>query len=379
MMLGVAAVAGGCGSLWLNEEGGWARATGVCALGGCDLEVLRAAGQVASLTGGGPGLERMLLRLDAASPYAWMEMATADAKVGEYCVGRAEQLGPLVGPLQLRVLNFHMGVNHKEAILRTGAKLLAISRSYDPYVFQYYREAGASFDEVRRGGIPEDASAAAAWLADVTGQGREAAAAVWAWMEGQGLVSSEAAVSFSGAQLRWGYPNEASRNWQRYVGVAERREAGNLIFNPKFERPFLPGPFDWRVSVCPGVTTGFEEGGVLRVEFLGEQNVSYRHVTQLVAAGGGRWQLKARAKAEGLTTNQGPFLEVRDAEAPQRFLFEGEQLIGTTEWREWSFDLEVPAAARLLEVSVARRVSAKLDNKIEGVFRVSGLRLEARD
>lgn len=381
--LGLAAMAGGGASLWLNEQGGWARAGGVCALGGCDLELLRAAERVASFSGGKRGMDETLLRLDVASPYAWMEAATkfdaeGHAALGQYCVGRAEQLGPRVGPLQLRALNYHMGTNRKDAILRSGMRLLAISRSYDVYVFQYYREAGASPGEVLRLGIPEDAGAGAAWLGYVIGQGRaDETATAWAWLEGKGLVSPEAASSYTNALLLWGHAEEASRIWQRYLGQAERREAGNRIFNPKFLRPFAPGPFDWQIGTCPGVVIGFEEGGIVRVEFLGERNVDFRQVTQLVAVRGGRWRLRARVKSEGLTTNQGLILRVRDPEAAQRFLFESEQLSGTTGWRDWVFDLDVPAGTRLLEVGLARRVSSKLDNKIQGVAWVRDLKLEA--
>lgn len=353
-------------------------------MGGCDLELLRAAEQVAAFAGVDRGMGRMLLRLNAASPYAWMEMATelevdGEPALGEYCAGRAEELGPWVGPLQLRALNFYMGRNEKAAILRTGMRLLAISRNYDSYVFKYYREAGAGLEEVLRRGIPEDAGAGAAWLSYVIGEGgKEEPAAVWAWMEGKGLVSREASSIYTNVLMRWGRVDEAGRTWERYLGRGARREAGNRIFNPKFQRPFVPGPFDWQVGECAGVTIGFEEGGDLRVEFLGERNVDFRHVTQLMPVSGGRWRLRARVKAEGLTTNEGLILRVRDAEAAQRFSFESEQLSGTTGWRDWAFELDVPAATRLLEVGVARRASAKLDNKIHGVAWVSDLKLEAR-
>ena len=92
---------------------------------------------------------------------------------------------------------------------------------------------------------------------------------------------------------------------------------------------------------------------------------------------GGRWHLRARVKSEGLTTNEGLLLRVRDAEVPQRFSFESEQLRGTSDWQDWAYDLDVPAGTRLLEVGVARRMSSKLENKIRGVAWVRDVKLES--
>ncbi|QOY86250.1 hypothetical protein [Paludibaculum fermentans] len=380
VMLGLAAVAGGGASLWLNELAGWRRAWVACRLGGCELEILRAAEPAENR----PGMDRDLLRLDAASPYAWMSRglhlaAQGQMESGAYCVRRAEQLGPWVGPVQARALNYWMGRESKDGVLRTGARLLAISREYDAVVFRYYRESGTSLEELKRSGVPEDAGAGAAWLADEAGNDHEAGAgAAWAWLSGRGLITREALSTYTSALVKWGRIEEARRIWDGQVNQAERREPGNLVFNPKFLQPFLPGPFDWHVGVCAGVRIGFEEEGTIQVEFLGAENVEFQHVTQTIPVGAGRWRMKARVKSDGLSTNEGLLLRVRDPERPQRFSFESRQLSGTNAWESWVYDLDVPMGTRVLELGLVRHSSEKLDNRVRGVAWVRALRLEPR-
>jgi hypothetical protein len=385
LTLGLLALTGGGVSFWLSGAGHPMGRPAFCRLGLCEPDDLKA--EVRALV-----VERRemkeaereqlkLLALDAASPYMWMDTAmvleaAGDAKQAEQCVRRAEALGPDLAPLQMRVLHFELNEGSPEGVLRVGRTLLGITRGYDDFVFTYYEQMDCGPGEILGRGMPKVGEAAAGYLNRLIGKGDAAGAAqAVQWMTKNGAMTEKGADAYSAYLLKTGKAEESKGLWDAFHKDAARRKPDDLLYNADFARPFAGGPYDWAIGECKGVQLSAGEGGVLRIEFLGESNVAYHHVSQLVLVRGGTYRFGARVKAEGLSTNEGVAIRLRDREAPARFTFVSDQMHGTTDWTDWNYTVVIPEATRLLEISIIREPSTKLDNRIRGAALVSGLSL----
>ncbi len=169
--------------------------------------------------------------------------------------------------------------------------------------------------------------------------------------------------------------------WSDYRAVAYGQEDGaDRLTNAKFEREPLESPFDWAVTPQPGVS--FRREGGLEVSFRGETNLSLANVRQVSFIRPGHHRLVVDVSHEGLTTDQGPYVRLFDAEQPGRMTVQTEMFRGSAGRRSVTVDFVVPAGSRLLAVQLERRPSEKFDNKITGtlhLYRVSLNELTAKN
>jgi hypothetical protein len=385
LALGLLSLSGGGITFWLNGTGHPMGAPVFCRSGMCSPEDLKE--EVRALVVAGASMKQAereqleLLSLDAASPYAWMDtavvlQAAGDPDKAEPCARRAEALGPHLAPLQMRVLHFELNRGSREGVLRVGKTVLGLTRDYDDFVFTYYEQLDFGAADILGRGMPKDGDAPTGYLSRRLGKGDSAGAAEAAqWMMTEGVMTERGAETYSGYLLKLGEIAASRALWDSVHTDEGRRVQGNLLYNPGFARPFARGPYDWTIAECAGVQTSGGEGGVLQIEFLGERNVAYHHVSQMVLADPGTYRFVARVKAEELSTNEGVAIRLRDREVPARFTYVTPQVRGTTDWMEWASTVVVPHGTRLLEVSVIREPSTKLDNRIRGIALVKGLSL----
>lgn len=155
------------------------------------------------------------------------------------------------------------------------------------------------------------------------------------------------------------------------------------VNNPGFEKAVSKGGFDWRLSnrrdqgwrIQPVEGTAKEGRHSLQVTFTGEQNCSFAHLSQVVPVTPGRsYRLTAWWKGEGLSTDQGPFLEIYGYDA-KGLRVRGPMLSGTRDWEEVSLDFSVPQECHAVVIRLRRLPSRKLDNKIKGRMWVDDFRL----
>lgn len=161
---------------------------------------------------------------------------------------------------------------------------------------------------------------------------------------------------------RW---NEAYLAWADGLPDRLQSELGN-VYNGGFETEPSNRGFDWRLSEVAGAyVERLHSAGVggelaLRVSFEG-QRVPFHHVRQLLALPVGRYRLDGRARAEGLRTERGLSWRVFCADNG-RSLASSEPLTGTTTWRGFSFEFEVPEAGcggQWLQLELPARIPAE--------------------
>ena len=139
------------------------------------------------------------------------------------------------------------------------------------------------------------------------------------------------------------------------------------FYNGSFETESLGSGFDWRVSSNDDAearrdTTVAKEGlASLMVSFSGRQNIDYAGVTHdLVVEKGKRYNLTFWMKTEGISTNEGMFVEVLGCQDCQP----SEKQLGTTYWQQ--FPIPFTAAADLVTVRLRRVPTNKFDNLLKG-------------
>jgi hypothetical protein len=169
---------------------------------------------------------------------------------------------------------------------------------------------------------------------------------------------------------------------QRFPGQIHRPSSSNLVTNGRFEFDPLNGGLDWRVIPTGGVIVSLDSGGAfagaraLRISFDGSRNVDYGHVFQYVLVQPNtRYRFSARMRVQGITTDSGLRLEVRDAYNMRNPLVSTENLVGTSGWSEQRGVFTTLADTHLLLVRLVRPASDKLDNQITGTAWIDDVNL----
>ncbi|MGA9479598.1 MAG: hypothetical protein WBV21_17620, partial [Desulfobacterales bacterium] len=114
----------------------------------------------------------------------------------------------------------------------------------------------------------------------------------------------------------------------------------------------------------------------LRVNFSGRENIEFYHVYQIITADPqAKYRLTYAWKSQGITTDQGPFVEIYgyDKEGLYRA---GPMITGTHEWSKESIEFEMPKGCRAAVVRLRRQPSNRFDSRIRGTVWLDGFRLE---
>ena len=162
----------------------------------------------------------------------------------------------------------------------------------------------------------------------------------------------------------------------------ESEQDANLITNGDFEAEILNGGLDWRINSTPGDVISidksiFRDGGhSLRIQFDGKQNLSEALIFQYVPVRPNTsYQFMAYMRSQGITTDNGPRFQIRDADNPVGLSFQSSDLVGNSPWVRRQLDFKSGAGTRLLEIRITRPLSRKLDNKSAGTIWVDQLKL----
>ena len=141
--------------------------------------------------------------------------------------------------------------------------------------------------------------------------------------------------------------------------------------------------FGWRQGRAAGAEVRREQrretgGHAVRFHFLGTANLRYDHFFQYVAVEPGQaYELRFAAKSERLSTDRGPYVEVRGMECPG-FRAASPEITGTRGWGGEALSFEVPDGCRVVRVAVRRDESLKFDNKIAGDFWIDDVEIVQR-
>ena len=190
---------------------------------------------------------------------------------------------------------------------------------------------------------------------------------VWRKISANGKPDAQTALQYAHFLLGKKRITESRTIWQEYLG-------DEAITNAGFENEITRRGFDWRDSsdkngnwLIARVRHGAYEGNhALRISFAGRQNISFHHLYQIVpVVPQKRFRLRYAWKSTGITTDQGPFVEIIGYD--QKGLYQsGPMITGTHKWQQATIEFQAPEGCRAVVVRVGRRPSHRFDSKIKG-------------
>jgi hypothetical protein len=169
----------------------------------------------------------------------------------------------------------------------------------------------------------------------------------------------------------------AKEIWQEIVG-------NDGLTNPGFEEPITRQGFDWRYwdendghwELARTSDRVVEGDHALKVTFNGSENLFFQHLYQIVpTTPGAHYQLAYSWKAMGVTTDQGPYVEISGYNA-QGLYQTGQMMKGTVGWQSASIAFTVPTGCHAALVRLIRRPSQRFDSKIRGTVWLDNFSLD---
>ena len=159
----------------------------------------------------------------------------------------------------------------------------------------------------------------------------------------------------------------------------------NLVWNGGFEQVLSGGPLGWQIRSSPGaevervVRSDDDTGHVVRVEFDGSENLSFAGLRQVaVVPGGSRYELSYRVRSDRVSTDQGPLVELLPGNGGPA-LYSGPMILGTSEWRDESAEVEVPVGVETVQLRLRRSKSRQIDSRIAGTVWIDDVELRRPD
>ena len=200
---------------------------------------------------------------------------------------------------------------------------------------------------------------------------------VWKAMTESSAPEKEIALRYANFLLHNKYITESKKIWQQYTGIVG-------MTNPGFETELTSRGFDWcywkekeGVSEVMRVNHDTWEGDyALRIDFRGRENIAFYHVYQIITADPqAKYRLTYAWKSQGITTDQGPFIEIYGYDKEGLYKA-GPMITGTQGWRDVSIEFDMPEGCQAAVVRLRRRPSSRFDSKIRGSLWLDDFRLE---
>lgn len=344
----------------------------ICRNGGCRFDQILASAAT-------PANVSALLNEDPDDPGVWCTYgefwsAHGDDAKASAAFDRAIHLGSGLSPVLMRVANFDFTHNRKEEGLRLVPRILSLTPNFDGIVFSYVGISGEPVSRLLGTAIPPTSRAAHSWLDWVQSHGSEQDFLdTWTWMRQNGLADEKSAVEVTSTVWQRKAYRTAQELWADWLG-AHRGDylKPQLLANTGFQDAPSGTPFSWQLVSNKSVEFKRRDG--LDVHFLGQENLTTAGVRQLTAVEPGRYRFSAEVSAANITTDEGLFFQITDAENAGRLNVET-QPVGGNNSRTWiGADFVVAAGTRIIQIQLARHPSHKSYTEIQGtlhIYRVS--------
>ena len=336
-------------------------------------------------------------RLNPRDPQPWLELSAAqgfqgDVAASEASLRRADSLAPNLPPVQWVIGNFFLLQGNTDEAFRHFKTVLAGTPQYNKILFSTAWKATDDGEKILRELIPEKVGTEIDYLYYLLVQQQYAETeAVWKRIAASSEPFPPArAAGYIDLLITTQRPDEAALVWNdlQRMGVINptyQARGGNLLVNGDFEEPLLKMGFDWRIGTHEGIYVGLDGSTFhspshsILITYSGNENVNLRHIFQFVRVSPGRpYRLTGFLKTEGITTDSGPRLEVRDAYDPTALHEFSEGLPGSSGgWSQLLLDFSTSPKTQLIIVGVARLPSKKLDSLIAGKVWMDDLSLTA--
>jgi hypothetical protein len=177
------------------------------------------------------------------------------------------------------------------------------------------------------------------------------------------------------------------RVWQdleslKATGMPPRAE-GNLVTNADFQQAPSNLGMDWHIRSEQYLDTQIAEssrGNALQLVFTVPHNAEHESAFQFIPVAPGKsYELRARARSEGITSDSGPRLRVVDPVCNECVNANSDAITGSTDWRELSVRFTAAPATQLVRVSVWRPRGRSFPTDIHGQFWLDGVSLRPLD
>ena len=175
--------------------------------------------------------------------------------------------------------------------------------------------------------------------------------------------------SFLEMLLRNGKIDEAGNIWRKYINP------DSLVYNGDFSKPCMQQAFGWHCGKDQAFEKRFEETGgniegrSLHYRFKGWDNLIFQHLYQVVPlAGAKQYRFTAEFKTQKLTTDQRPFFQIYGYKCKMQNTWTemGEMVGPNQDWKLYQIDFEVPEDCAAVVISLIRKESLQIDNKLSG-------------
>jgi tetratricopeptide (TPR) repeat protein len=339
-----------------------------------------------------------LVRRDESSAMRWLDLGDTLGQAGSidqarFCINRARELGRFSTSALIGAGDFYLRNGDLRQGLHCLSQALSLTSERNEVIFSIFPARHASVRDVLAYGLPPQVRPAQSYFRYLIEWPTESGVrppagdvkAAWEWMAAHHLTGREITSEYTNFLVSRKLFQDARDVW---VSQLSDRPSGyftsQFLYNGDFEQELSLAPFDWSIDPVDHVevhrdSKAYSGRFSLRIRFDGWGNIDYHNVAQKTVLRPGRYRLQAYIRSEDVSTDQGAFFRVSDAENPKRLSVETEQVRGTTPWHALATTFVASPATQVVEVSVARRPSAKFDNKINGavwIDQVSLTRLE---
>lgn len=180
-----------------------------------------------------------------------------------------------------------------------------------------------------------------------------------------------------------GLIDEAYLHWVNGLDKDALLRLGYL-FDGGFNLPFDNSPgFGWQAKIAPNTgviisrseTFGSSDDASLRVSFSGKR-VRFRHVYQELALPAGNFRVRGRVRPDQLEGRIGVGLVFRCSLGADMVPVQSEPWLGTGEWRDFWFDVTVPAECRGQQLRLESLGKREVDHELRGTLWLDDLQIE---
>lgn len=340
----------------------------LCLSGGCRFDQILASGAT-------PETVSALVNEDPVDPGVWCTYgefwaARGDIAKAQAAFERALVLGAGLSPVLVRIANFDFSHDRRDEGLRLVPRILSASDQFDELVFSYVHTSGVAAPQLLGTVIPATPRVAHSWLRWQIRMGTDRNVLdTWTWMRRNQFADTNDAVQVSATLWQHKSYRDAQELWADWL-AAKRGDYLNpqRLANARFQEAPSGVPFDWTLTARAGVEFIRHDG--LEAHFLGQENVGATGLGQITAVEPGRYRFSAEVSADNLTTDEGPFFQITDAENGGRLTLETQPILGNQSRASISMDFTVPAGTRIIQIGLVRRPSLKFDNKIAGTLHI---------
>ncbi|MEQ1949277.1 MAG: hypothetical protein ABL995_18940 [Bryobacteraceae bacterium] len=351
-----------------------------CMRGGCRTDLI--VDQVQRNGANAESAKAMLLQ-DASNPNSWCAYGeylafTGQTEQAAAAFDRALELGSGLSAVRMRATNFDFTHGRIQEALRHVPIILSQTGDFDDVLFFYVQRFASPQDKLLGGLIPNDRRVAHAWLEwSRSRSSTDQFVETWKWMRENNLEDETSRMR--AVQALWDLKRlpEARTAWMELAKNSSGEEkVRQLLTNPAFEQEPIRVPFDWHWEQVPSVQFRREDG--LDIRFLGESNLELATLNQAAFVDPGSYRFEIEFSADDLSTDQGPFFRITNAEDAKRVLIETQPVLGTVKRQGSSTEFRVPQGTRAILVQLVRRQSERISNRIKGslhLYRVGLTRL----